>query len=277
MRKHARWHGVSGLALVAGAVALAASSAFAGTSGGRVPSAFGSPMDLVWISDSTGWGVAPFYARRIRSDLGRSVHVQDRWEPSLSALTILERLRSPRHPWLRLIREAEVIVVSGNPIGLPIKNVTRNACVSEGPTVRRPLPLGPGQWAAYVRTLTAIYARIFEIRGGRPVILRTQNWYVPVLYQGAVLPPGKSWQEAGVIAVCTRFWESLSAALGRAAKAYGVGFADLYTAFNGETHMEDPIAKGYIQADNIHPNDAGRKVIADAVAALGYERVKRPR
>ena len=272
------WRGVSVLVVVSALLVLGAATALAGGSDRQRGFAAaqrkaGNPLDLVWISDSHGWGVAPLYARRIKEDLGVAVRVHDKWEGNLAAATVLERLRAPGHPWLRLIRDAEVIVVAGNPFGLGIKNVERSACYG-GP---RPLPLGAEQWAPWIRTLKAIYARIFELRKGKPVVLRTETDYMPTLYQGPVLPPGKSWQEAGVLIACTRLAESANAAVRRAAKAYGVAVADVYTAFNGKTHLEDPIAKGYIQPDNIHPNDAGRAVAADTFADLGYKKVKPPR
>jgi hypothetical protein len=51
-------------------------------------------------------------------DLGVDVRVDDRWEGDLSAAAILYRLQTPGHEWLPLIRSAEVIFVTGNPIGL---------------------------------------------------------------------------------------------------------------------------------------------------------------
>ena len=234
------------------------------------------PVDLVYISDSSGWGVARTYARLIRHDLGAAVRVHDQWTPDLAAATILKRLRKPSNPWVRLIRNAEVIVVYGNPVGLGIKAVQSGACV-DGSTP--PPAIGPRTWQPYVATLKAIYKRIFAIRKSRPVILRTANWYVPIIYHGAVIvgPPGPSWQDSGIIDLCTKFEESHSAAIAQAANAYRVPMADVYSAFNGPNHLEDPVAKGYLQADNVHPNNKGRAVIAQTLTALGYKRVTPPR
>lgn len=49
----------------------------------------------------------------------------------------------------------------------------------------------------------------------------------------------------------------------------GVAVADLHRAFNGESGLEDPIAKGYILPDAIHATDLGHGVIARAVLGLG--------
>jgi hypothetical protein len=234
-------------------------------------------MDLVWISESSGWSVARFYARRIRQDLGATVRAHDLWEGNLMAVDILDRLRTPGHPWIRLIREAEVIVVKGGPVGLSIKTVERGDCVVAG--CQRPLAIGPRTWRPYVAALKAIYARIFEIRKGKPVILRTANWYVPNISHAPACPgfAPVSLEDCGIVDVCTRWYESWDAAIVRAAAAYRVPVADVHSVFNGPTHREDPVAKGYIQGDGIHPSNAGREVMAKTLGDLGYKPVKPPR
>lgn len=232
-------------------------------------------LDLVWISDSVGLYVAPVYAYWIRRDLGVRVRVHDEWEGGLPATEVLARLRRPSHRWIRLIRNAEVIFVSGNPRGL----VTSRGgdCVT---TFTRTIDTRPQIFAKYVATLKAIYRRIFAIRRGAPGILRTNNWYVPVIEQAPPAwtgSPQVSWRQAGIVEPCTRRWEQFAAAIGRAAAAYRVPVVDLYSALNGPSHLEDPVAKGYIQGDGIHINARGRKVFAKALADFGYRRVRPPR
>lgn len=57
------------------------------------------------------------------------------------------------------------------------------------------------------------------------------------------------------------------------AQANGIPMAQVHLAFNG-LNGEDPVAKELIRVDGVHPNDNGHKVIADALAALGYVRPK---
>jgi lysophospholipase L1-like esterase len=232
------------------------------------------PLDLVWISDSVGWGVAAFYARHIRNDLGVPVRVQDRWEGNLSAAAILSRLRTRGHEWIPLIRNAEIIFVSGNPIGL-----ARNKggdCVSTGCTP--PVASTRADWQRYTAGLETVYRRIFQIRNGKPVILRTGNWYVPTISHAPSSPfyPHVSWDGCGITAACTREFELFSWAIAEAARAYRVPVADVYTALNGKDHLQDPVGKGCIQADGIHLNNKGRRIVAKTLAALGYSNVKPP-
>lgn len=265
------------LATVATAMLVAATAALAVDSGKPDSDALVSraPMDLVWISDSVGWDVAPFYARHIRRDLRVKVRVHNEWEGDLAAKEILARLRTRGHPWIRLIRDAEIIFVSGNARGTG--KPSGGDCVSGG--CEPPLVSGPSTYHGYVAVLNAIYRRIFQIRHGSPVILRTNNWYVPAIYQppDSLFYPPTSWASCGIVDACTRRWEWLSWSIHRAAKNFGVKVADVYSAFNGPGHRECPVAKGYIQADGIHVNDAGRAVFARTLAKLGYSQVKPPR
>jgi hypothetical protein len=265
------------------ALSIALLTVVAGPTAGRAdlsaPGAGGAvatePLDLVWISDSSGWGVAPFYGREMRNDLGVKVRVHDMWEGDLAGAAVLSRLRTKGHEWIPLIRNAEVIFVTANPVGL--SRPEGGNCVSD-------LPKPPGEptareWAGYVGGLKAIYRRIFAIRKGKSVILRTGNWYTPTIAQAPTSPffPHISWEEAGLVDECTKEFEAFAGAIARAAGAYRVPVADVYTAFNGKDHREDPVAKGYIQADGIHISNKGRAVIAKTVADLGFKKVMAPR
>ena len=208
-------------------------------------------------------------------DLGVAVRVRDKWEGDLTAIAVYQRLHTPGHPWIRLIRNAEVIFVTGNAYGSATSK--GGNCVTTG--CQRPTDLGPKPLRPYVATLKAIYKRIFEIRRGKPVIMRTANWYAPAIWHAPAHPlyPHVSWDQCGITAPCTKQLEQFAAAITRAAAAYRVPVADVYTAFNGAGHREDPVDKGYIQEDGIHVSDAGRAVFAETLADLGYKPVKLPR
>ena len=271
--------GTAFVVLVGTLVAAVLAATVHGATGPRSVSSAGTaskePLDLVWISDSVGWGVAPYYARHIRSDLGVPVRVQDRWEGGLSAAAILSRLRTRGHEWIPLVRNAEVIFVSGNPIGLT--KPKGGDCVSTGCTP--PVASTPKDWQRYIAGLEAIYERIFQIRNGRPVILRTNTWYVPAISHPPSSPFYKpvSWDGCGITAPCTREFEMNAWAISEAARAYRVPVADVYTALNGKNHLQDPVAKGCIQKDGIHLNNKGRRIFAATLAALGYRKVAPPR
>jgi lysophospholipase L1-like esterase len=66
----------------------------------------------------------------------------------------------------------------------------------------------------------------------------------------------------------------VNAHIAAAAAANGIPMAQVHLAFNGPNGTDDPILKGLITIDGVHPNDAGHKAIADALRALGYAPLK---
>ncbi len=78
--------------------------------------------DLVWISDSTGWGAADIYAGYIEQDVGVDVIVHDFAKPVLSAGEVLGGLRREDGASYKVsqlpdtVAEAEIVVFYANPI-----------------------------------------------------------------------------------------------------------------------------------------------------------------
>jgi hypothetical protein len=84
--------------------------------------------DLLIISDSTNWGVGQYYAKLIEADMNVKVNLHDCWVGSLSIGSVLETLQSGgslspyvgdkscQRPWVDLVKEAEVMVLFGNPL-----------------------------------------------------------------------------------------------------------------------------------------------------------------
>jgi len=103
-------------------VAVAVAGLLAGCAAGPVPLEKLSEWDVVVIGDSSLWGVAEPYAKRIEADRGVKVNLHDEWQGALSAGVILKALRGDpgdsltREKWPQLIRDAEVLVLFGNPM-----------------------------------------------------------------------------------------------------------------------------------------------------------------
>lgn len=230
--------------------------------------------DLVWITDSLGWGVSAHYRDRIEADLGVSVRVHDFWAGGLSAAIIRDHITTDGQLFTfgygvvdvySAIRDAEVIVVAGNAIGLNTGDWNcdpyRNAGQPCGATTDM---CGRDTWVAYEDALGEIFDRIFELRDGDPVVLRTLTWWIP-------FGPLERWRECDRESVCTRCWGEWAAAIHRAAGAHGVPVADLLVAFSGEDlDLETP--REYVR-DGHHPSPAGAAAIAAVIADLGYELV----
>jgi hypothetical protein len=244
------------------------------------PSAPGEVWDLLWISDSTGSGGAPWlYADRIREDVGVEVDVTDGWMLNLGAGIILDTLRGRNDglPYVSAgtidlaaaVREAEVIVVSGNPeTVLPAGHVGCPAAYDPAPVCSPPPDACDAEtWAGYEAMLEATFDEIFKIREGRPVILRTHDYYL-------------SWGPVAVaeacdcVEVCLECSRQMSAAIHRAGASRGVPVADFLTTFSGPNG--DKVLPKDWMPDGVHPTAEASAELAKVVASLGYDPVVPP-
>jgi len=213
--------------------------------------------DLVILSDSSLIGVGEHYATYIEEDLNVSVKLHDEWQGSLSAKTLLKQLQNEAG-LRRTVRDAEVAVYFGNPVGTAAGDWD---CVPRANYVK---DCSLETFAEYQATLEAVVEEILALRDGAPTIIRATDFYVPVLQQ---------WRDAGLEIACTQCLENMNEAVHQAATAHNVPVVYVYDAFNGPNHDEDPRDKGYIGTDGMHTSDLGQQVIAGLLRGLGYEHV----
>ena len=230
------------------------------------------PWDLVWYSDSTGWGVAELWAERIEEEFGVEVQVYDHAKGVLPAVEILKslggmpdggsddfgRLGDTRH----VVAEAEVIVVYGNPIDSGSTDDLEQ-CVTTSKAPRDPpTEYSSEDFEPYREILASIYEEIFTLVGDRPVIVRAIDSYNPVVADQ---------EEAGVKEECIEAWEAWSTSIGEAASEFRVPMVSMYDKFNGTDHSEDPRLKGYILGDGQHTTTGGQSAMVEALHEVGYE------
>ena len=235
------------------------------------------PWDLVWYSDSTGWGVAELWAARIADEFDVEVRVHDHAEGDLAAIEILSSLgltpdgRSAE-VFGRLwdtrpeVAGAEIVVVYGNPIGA---NTTDDLeqCVTTSAVPRDPpTHYSDADFAPYRQVLESIYEQVFALVGDRPVIVRAIDSYNPVIAPQEL---------AGVKDECIEAWEAWSANIRAAAERFDVPMISMYDVFNGPDHDEDPRAKGYIGYDGQHTIAEGKQAMMTALHEAGYEPIGR--
>jgi hypothetical protein len=246
--------------------------AFSGCGGTSAPSAAGSadtgassasvePLRLVYISDSSGWGVAKQYAALAEKELGRDVNFTDLSTGGLTAVAALRRLKANH----RAVEQADIIVVAGlGPTesgAVPADDVDR--CVTIDPTPQDPPKVySVADWKKYGDVLQAIYAEIWKLRAGAPTILRGVDHYIPA---------PDAWRKAGIDKECTADFASESGAIQAATEASGATFVSIYDVLNGPDHQKDPREAGYILEDSGHTTEQGVDVIAATIAAAGFE------
>lgn len=226
---------------------------------------------LVVIGDSSLWGLAEAYASQIEKDLGVKVSVEDFALPSLSAGAVLGVLQSGKSPNMRLeklpaaVKEAEVVVMFVNPLDSidPAHPLDFGGCFS----CSAPQACEPEAWEKYRTDLSAIWAKIIELRLGQPTILRATDIYNPLVEQ---------WNDCNIFAACNVCWGNMSAAARQAAQAYNIPFLSRYDAFDGPDHTQDPRQKGYIRDDGEHPTELANQLTAGLLAEMGYKPVALP-
>ena len=247
--------------------------------------------DLLIISDSTNWGVGQYYAKLIESDMNVKVNLHDCWVGGLSIGRTLNTLQSGGHlssfvadqsclrPWLDLVKEAEVMVLFGNPLdsyppdGSWNNPEDFNSCVLGGYEGWYLYPgfetykdnmlksCTPDTWVTYKAHLGAVLDEIVKIREGRPLILRMTDLYIPV---------HSKWVENGVGDVCTACIGYQAEAIRQVADEHGVPVASTLVAVNGKDYMSEP-PTGYIIKNDVHLTDVGAQFIATVLQKTGYE------
>ena len=226
--------------------------------------------DLVWISDSTGWGVVDVYAAMVEEETGITVNVHNYWVGGLQAAEVLYGLRGePLDPHDRMFDQlaeeipgAELIVFYANPAGSwRGDNPADWSCTEYSGNYVNNCEMAT--FDTYVADLEAIYELIFEMRAGQPTIVRAYDAYNPRV---------SNWQADGSYDDCRACWDNYNAGIHQAAATYNIPVADVFVAWNGADWSQDPEEMGYTK-DGEHPSELGARVMAEAVLATGFEPV----
>ncbi len=222
--------------------------------------------DLVWISDSTGYGADFLYSNMVSEDVGIPVNLHKFAIGGLSAGSVLSGLRGEETEDYRLqelpeaIADAELVVFYANPTDSDSQTIPGDwMCVEKRGNYVNECALE--SFDVYRQHLDAIYEEILALRGDQPFIIRAYDSYNF---------PGK-WAEDGVGAECGECWANYTQVIHDAAAAHGVPIAHVYDTFTGPNHDMDPRDQDLIGTDGVHTNKAGATLIATLVRDLGYE------
>lgn len=231
-----------------------------------MPSGPGAQWRLVVLSESQGWGLGQAYARQIQKDVGVKVILDNYALNSLTAVQVLQVLRTgtPPRPDLAglpsALAAADVVVMAAShtdSVDAATGERTQSCFDNAAPT-----PCSARAFGAFTADLREIWAKITELRAGKPTMLRALDWYNPWV---------STWKEQKVFEAKSLCFQCLSASFRQAAEAFGIPFACRYDAINGPRHDKDAEEQGYIGGDHIHPNEAGSQLSAELLAGLGYK------
>lgn len=228
---------------------------------------------LVVISEASGWGLGAAFADQIERDMGVSVVLDDFALDNLTSQDVLEVLRNGTSsiPGLsslpEALKNADVILLTPAPVYASnlATLVTIQRCFGAASGI--PDPCAEDSFDSYTTDLEAIWTKIFELRAGKPTILRGLDAATPLV---------RVWLANQTYDACTTCWQAYSAAARQAADTFDIPFFSRYDIFNGKDHRTDPFIIGYVRGDGIHPNDSAQIYASQLLAELGYEPVTPP-
>ena len=219
---------------------------------------FNSPDDC---SGCTGF--VDQYAKAIEAATGKPVAVQNLSEHTgLTLPQLTEGLDSLQEE----LAVADVIVVgiahnsfelnADAPCGKPVVNDAPDWSVVDAKCAAESA-------ARHAPGYESLYAKIAQLRDGKPTILRTVNRYNDWIPAG---DGGLAPEQALKTTTMHDAWNSM---LCSAATASGFGCADIYHAFNGPDGTKP--SADLLAQDYIHPSQRGNDVIAEVLKSQGFE------
>ncbi len=211
----------------------------------------GEVLHLVVLGDFQNFGFGEFYARYLEADLGVKVELDDLTSGGYTPANLLNDLRNgtdSRFGIQRAVKQANVVVFSVAPLGIIEEQANGQ------------LDCSATALASYRAALDSAYAEIFALRKGQPTLIRTKDYFCNFYSE---------WRQAGKYEDHMRCWEAWNSVIHQAAADHKVPAAEVFAAFNGASHEQDPKDKG-LQEDNGLPNEAGNRLIADQLRKLGY-------
>lgn len=245
-------------------------AACGGNGGGENARTFEADGPIVYVAmgnsltfQPSGLGQNLKYRKLLVEDFGVDVELRDHTVGGERSDEMLERIRT--NPTLRAdLAEADVITVL-----IPNDEVLEPMMTATGFEGRDPSECGGADnlqcvrdtLDAYAATTEAIFADLVGLADPDTVLIRAMDTYL--LYAPTLNEHG--WRD-----MIQPYWEQGNRDVVAAAAGYGIPTAAVYDAFMGADGDLDPVAAALVQADEIHPTEAGAELIAELVHSLGY-------
>ncbi len=127
--------------------------------------------------------------------------------------------------------------------------------------------------ATFKTNWSAILTRVLALRSTNNTIIRTMDLYNPYVAadKAADTWPGDAGND---FVVFKAYLDDVNNYIATTSSAKSIPYAHVYTAFNGASGTDDPVANHLIYTDGLHANDAGYQIIANSLNALGYAPLK---
>ena len=219
---------------------------------------------------TAGSGYVPKYQSYIQTDTGISVTLYNLGQNGWTSSSLLNALRTDQVFQTSVLQSDVVTWYIGINDLMNARNTYKNRkCggTDNQDCLRSMVTKFNSNWD---RIIGEIIAR----RSISNTIIRTADIYNPWVKadmaknttpdKNETVPKGNDFQ------VIKYYLDQLNSHIAASATAYVIPYAQVYAAFNGASGTDDPIAKGLVGSDGLHPTAAGHKLIADLLRGLGY-------
>ena len=116
------------------------------------------------------------------------------------------------------------------------------------------------------KTYNSMLDEVLTLASPSDTIIRIMDFYFP--YVGLH-------KEIGIYSTTRKYWMIFNECISQAGHRNGIPVANVFAAFNGSDGNDDPVDKGYIANDRLHPSELGMDVIATEFRKLGYQYTSR--
>lgn len=198
------------------------------------------------------------YATYVNTDTGANVTTLNLGIPGWTSSDLLNSLQND--PVARnQLGGAQVVTwdIGGNDLNNAHSQFTQNNCggTDGQDCLRNAVTTFEQNWSAIITQLTGL-------RSTSNTIIRTMDIYNPYV---------ASDMQAGIFNITEPYLDEVNNYIHTTAATAGIPVANVHQAFNGADGTTDPGTLGLLAVDGFHPNDAGHKIIADQLRALGYQ------
>jgi lysophospholipase L1-like esterase len=203
-------------------------------------------------------GYVPRYATDINLDTGANVNTTNLGVPGWHSGDLLNAIQTDQD-FRNNIISSQVLTwdIGGDDLANAHDNYTKGTCggTDNQDCLRSAV-------ATFKQNWDSIISNILQLRTTSNTIIRTMDIYNPYV---------ASDMKAGIFTTLEPYLDEVNNYIHSTAAANGIPVANVHQAFNGADGTTDPGTLGLIALDGFHPNDAGHKVIADQLRALGYQ------
>jgi hypothetical protein len=114
-------------------------------------------------------------------------------------------------------------------------------------------------------TYDALLDEVLDLASSTDTVIRVMDFYFPFVAM---------YREMGIYDETMHYWKAFNECIINSARKHNIPVAHIFLLFNGANGDEDPVEKGWIAYDGLHPNEIGKELIAAEFRKLGYQYIE---